>query len=42
MGVEDNASICWVGSGDSPELIHFLMREGVRYFRVKRFFLGLG
>jgi hypothetical protein len=43
MGVKDNASICpGVGSSDSPKLIHFLVRKGVRYFRVKRFFLGLG
>ena len=31
-----------VRSGNSPELIHFLMREGIRYFRVKISFLGVG
>jgi hypothetical protein len=31
-----------IGSGDPLELIHFLVREGIRYFRVKIFFLGLG
>jgi hypothetical protein len=31
-----------VGSCDSPELIYFLVRKSIRYFRVKRFFLGLG
>jgi hypothetical protein len=31
-----------IGSGNSPELIHFLVREGIRYFRLKRSFLRMG
>jgi hypothetical protein len=43
MGAKDKCTdLSGVGSCDSSELIHFLVRKGVRYFRVKRFFLGLG